>query len=146
VYYGDGAWSPEVIYDPELGQEINGRQYVGGETEHHKAGKRLIMQHLRDKYPDERVKIDQELRVYVHNHKKYRIADVAASSPSGLIEVHEVQFAPLSVEDFEARDDDYSSQGVSTVWWLGGEAAKNHELKRSIRRRSLSLGFFEEVK
>ena len=145
VHYGDGRWSPEVIFDPELGRKVGDCQYVGGESELHKAGKRLLMACLREMYTDERVKIEQELRIYMPQHGKYRIADVSVSSPLGVLEVHEVQFSPLTLEEFEARDADYSSRGISAVWWLGGDAMKGHELRRSIRAKSLSLGYLEEV-
>lgn len=51
-----------------------------------------------------------------------RTADVAILFPNGWIVCHEIQLAPISLEDLNQRTEDYRDAGADVIWWFGGQA------------------------
>lgn len=87
----------------------------------HLAGKAELARLLREQYGREGARVELEYRFPTVS----RIADIAVLFPSGLIDVHEIQLASLTVEQLAERTRDYERAGVgSVVWWLGEANAR----------------------
>lgn len=72
--------------------------------------------------------------------KHGRIADLVILNPEKkVVEVHEVQYSPISVELLKARLDNYASFGIDCIWHFGGKCAQNPEYKEWSLDR---LGYF----
>ena len=125
------TWPSDVVFDPELGEEINGVRRVGGESAEHKAGKALVAKFLRKRL-GQAATIVCEYKVQIPPDR-YRIADVAAIYPSGLVELHEVQLAGITQSELADRTSDYEAAGCSVAWWIGKEAAASRKIRDHLR-------------
>lgn len=58
-----------------------------------------------------------------------RRADILVRFPDGVLEVHEVQLASITLAELRSRTHDYRRAGVHDIaWWFGGEA--DHQSNR----------------
>jgi competence CoiA-like predicted nuclease len=90
----------------------------GGESEEHRAAKNQIIAKLRSSPLYRGATIEPE-RILRSGALK-RIADVYVVMADGTIEVHEAQLSRITVQETQARSDDYRLLGASTViWWFG---------------------------
>ena len=93
------------------------RRLVGGghapETWFHYTGKHIVGEWLRARYPIARVAVDHEP---VENRQ---VPDVLCAFPDGRRFAFEVQYAPLTEEDWSARHEGYVAQGIVDVWLFG---------------------------
>lgn len=89
----------------------------------HNAGKLFLKENLPSlpEYKDARIEF--EVGIVTPSGKK-RVADVLVTLPMGWQIAHEVQLASITVEELEARTNDYNEAGIDVVWWLGKSAAK----------------------
>ena len=116
--------SSEYYNDDDLfkGGTSDSRTY--GESMEHRLGKKMVAAHISDlykkKHPGKDIKISYELRVEIQD--RWRIIDVAAVFPNGLIEAYEVQLSSISDVDLEQRTNDYLSVGIEVVWLFGKKA------------------------
>jgi hypothetical protein len=85
----------------------------GPESYYHQLGKALLGQRLRDRHPEARVVVDQEA---LDNGQR---PDVLVQFPDARRFGFELQYSPLTAEEFERRHRGYAQQGVVDVWLLG---------------------------
>jgi hypothetical protein len=79
----------------------------------HVVGKRLVADFVRERQPGAEVVV--ECRV-----ENGQVADVLARSPeSGRRYAFEIQYSPLTVEEWRARHEGYRSLGIVDVWLFG---------------------------
>jgi competence protein CoiA len=71
--------------------------------------------------------------------KHGRIADVAVLFPNGWIVCHEIQLAPISIEELNHRTEDYRDAGADVVWWFGGKA--DTQTNRSWAQENIGSAF-----
>lgn len=92
---------------------------AAGESQQHRNGKMYLRDHLTDIFPEyvEAV-FDFEYRVPGGD----RIIDLLVTLPDGRRVAHEVQLASITTKSLRERTGDYATAGISTVWWLGGNA------------------------
>ena len=94
------------------------------ESMYHRLGKKTVADHISNIYkkthPEKDINVSYELRVEIQD--RWRIIDVAAVFPNGLIEAYEVQLSPISDVDLEQRTNDYLSVGIEAVWLFGKKA------------------------
>lgn len=83
------------------------------ETWFHYAGKHVVGDWLRARYPEARVVVDAEA---VENRQ---IPDVLAEFPDGRRFAFEVQYAALDTDEWVWRHAGYVVQGITDVWLLG---------------------------
>jgi competence CoiA-like predicted nuclease len=107
------------------------------ESAEHHAAKRFILENIPAIYGYPSAEGDCEVRMPEIN----RIADVCFTMKSGERIVHEAQLASISVDELEARTNDYQSIGCAVVWHFG-KAANTDTNKRWAFRR---LGGCEEI-
>lgn len=88
------------------------------ESPEHLAAKAWIKQYIPIKYGYDLADADCEVRMPEIN----RIADVCFTLADGERIVHEAQLAPISIDDLEARTNDYQSLGYSVIWHFGKSA------------------------
>lgn len=100
------------------------------ESADHLAAKQSIRNRARELYGDGVVSADCEVRMSEIN----RIADVCFTLANGDRFVHEAQLAAISVDDLEARTNDYQSLGYSIVWHLGKSADTGANRQWAFRR------------
>lgn len=91
-----------------------------GESYEHRMTKLWVGEWLTKKMT--RVTKDFRIDYEVPIESMKRIADVMMWLPDGQVEVHEIQFSPISLESLEARTQDYENEGIYVRWWLGGKA------------------------
>jgi hypothetical protein len=92
---------------------------AAGESQEHRNGKMYLRDHLTDIFPDYAEAVfDFEYRVPEGD----RIIDLLVTLPDGRKIAHEVQLASITTKELQERTDDYAKAGISTVWWLGGNA------------------------
>ena len=135
---GEANWPEDVVWDPELGRESKGIRRVGGESWEHMESKALVAELLREEIgPHAEIVFEKKVQI---RPDKYRIADVAAVYPSGLVEIHEVQLAGITSSEMQERTDDYAEAGCPAQWWLGKSTADRYELRDYLR--SIQGGFY----
>jgi len=92
---------------------------VGGESQDHLTAKRVVIEMVRSnpRYAGATIEPERILR----NGALKRVADVFVTFPDGRTEAHEAQLSRISVEEAQARTEDYQQQlGVDgVIWWLG---------------------------
>lgn len=90
----------------------------GGESEDHREAKRTLIAKLRASSIYAAATVEPE-RILRHGGVK-RVADVCVTWPGGGLEVHEVQLSRITVQEAQARTNDYMLMGVDNViWWFG---------------------------
>jgi competence protein CoiA-like protein len=93
------------------------RRLVGGghapETWFHFTGKQVVGEWLRARYPIARVVVDHEP---VENRQ---VPDVLCTFPDGRRFAFEVQYAPITEDEWTARHDGYVAHGIVDVWLFG---------------------------
>lgn len=136
---GEPDWPEQVIFDPEYGIKRAEGLYFRGESWEHLEGKNFVAEQLRS-ILGEQVEIIFEQLVRVGDGSRYRIADVAVRWPSGLMEVHEVQLAPITLEEINQRTEDYASTCVPAQWWIGKSNTDSHAIRDFLR--NIHGGFF----
>lgn len=100
------------------------------ESAEHLAAKKWIREHAPELYGYNVVKGDCEVRMPEIN----RIADVCFFLENGDRVVHEAQLAAISVDDLEARTNDYQSLGYGIIWHLGKAADTGNNRQWAFRR------------
>jgi competence CoiA-like predicted nuclease len=100
------------------------------ESAEHLAAKRWIKEHAAELYSYEDALGDCEVRMPEIN----RIADVCFTLATGERMVHEAQLAAISVDDLEARTNDYQSIGYSIIWHFGKAADTQTNKQWAFRR------------
>ena len=85
------------------------------ESREHRDAKYKIRDLLMTKYPGAKVDLEVPLP------EIRRIADVHMDL-NGWREVFEVQLSSITVEQIEARTQDYESLNITAQWWIGGAA------------------------
>ena len=101
------------------------------ESAEHREAKIYLATHLREAFK-EYTHASIEYEVPIPEVK--RIADLLATFPMGWRVAHEIQLASITVEQLEARTNDYARAGVDVVWWLGKSA--NTPANREWSRRT----------
>lgn len=114
--------------------------YAAGETQEHREAKQLIRDLLAEWFSEYGI-ARPELEVYVPEvmHARNRIADVMFTFPSGWRVAHEAQLASITVEELQARSEDYESAGIDVFWWLGRDAGKPGPYEWSMNRYGFIL-------
>ena len=92
---------------------------VHPETEDHRRAKLFIAEHLQQEFKDY-TSATIEYEVPIPEVK--RVADLLATFPMGWRVAHEIQLAPITVEELRQRTEDYECAGIDVVWWLGKRA------------------------
>ena len=100
------------------------------ESPEHFAAKKWILEHMPEKAEYAIVSSDCEVRMPEIN----RIADVCFVLENGDRVVHEAQLSPITVDDLEARTNDYESLGYGIVWHFGKHADKEANKLWAFRR------------
>lgn len=88
------------------------------ESREHFAAKEWIRRNAPARYGYDVVSADLEVRMPEIN----RVADVCFTLADGERVIHEAQLAAISVDDLEARTNDYHSLGYAVVWHFGKSA------------------------
>lgn len=88
------------------------------ESPEHLAAKRWIRAHMADRFGYAVATSDCEVRM----PEISRIADVCFTLTNGDRMVHEAQLAAISIEDLEARTNDYQRLGYGIIWHFGKAA------------------------
>lgn len=96
----------------------------------HFAAKQWIMEHMPEKMAYVIERADCEVRMPEIN----RIADVCFWIDGGDRVVHEAQLAAISVDELEARTNDYQSIGYGIVWHFGKSADTDTNKRWAFRR------------
>jgi hypothetical protein len=93
------------------------------ESFHHYCAKHLVGSWVRGKYPEARVQVDQEA---VENGQ---VPDVIVKMPNGVRYAFEIQYSPITLDEWQRRHDGYRSQGVVDIWLWGhvGVHGRRHE-------------------
>lgn len=89
------------------------------ESPEHLIGKEKIAQALKVEFA-EYTNADIEFERKIEDIK--RVADILITFPNGWRIAHEVQLASITIEELQARTDDYARAGIDVVWWLGKSA------------------------
>jgi hypothetical protein len=79
----------------------------------HQAGKQLVAQWICSTYPEAYLRVDSE-RVGTG-----QLPDVLVVMPDGVRYAIELQYSPLTVEEWHLRHGGYASQGIHDIWLLG---------------------------
>lgn len=132
------TWPADVEFDREYGTTRKGLRLFKGESWEHLEGKAFVARQLQPLVGPS-VTVAFEYLVSLPNGRR-RIADVALLYPSGFVEVHEIQLAPISVEEIEQRTDDYASAGIPAQWWIGKSNTDSHLIRDFLRQQQ--GGFF----
>lgn len=74
-----------------------------------------------------------EVRIDIDG-KAYRIADVCFTLANGDRVIHEAQLAAISIDELEARTNDYESLGYSVIWHFGKAADTGANRQWAFRR------------
>lgn len=122
-----GAWVQ--AYLRHQGTCSTGLAHHPESPEHH-AAKRWIRDTIPGVYGYPVALSDLEVRMPEIN----RIADVCFTLESGERIVHEAQLAAISVDELEARTNDYQSLGYAVVWHFGKSAATDTNKQWAFRR------------
>lgn len=88
------------------------------ESPEHLAAKKWILKNIAEKMGYDVASADCEVRMPTIN----RIADVCFTLSNDDRMVHEAQLAAISVDELEARTNDYQSLGYGIVWHFGKSA------------------------
>lgn len=97
----------------------------GPESFHHISGKAVLVDFLRNRFPNLEVQSEQGI-----DTQRTRVADVMATNPvTGNRMAFEVQYAALSPGEWRARNDDYAAAGIPVVW-LWGHVGSNLQATR----------------
>lgn len=132
------TWPVDVIFDPEYGIERKGIRFFKGESWEHLEGKAFVASQLQSMLgPTATVEFEHVVKL---PDGRRRIADIAVIFPSGYTEVHEIQLSPISVEELNARTDDYASVGIPAQWWIGKSNTDRHDIRDCLRQ--LQGGFY----
>lgn len=89
------------------------------ESPEHLAAKKFMFEKLRSIFAEY---TKCEVRLEVAMPEINRIADIAIIFPMGWQEVHEIQLSSITIEELEARTNDYLRAGCDVLWWLGKNA------------------------
>lgn len=100
------------------------------ESQDHLTAKEWIRAHMAEQYGYRVASADVEVRMPEIN----RIADVCFTLTNGDRVVHEAQLAAISIDELEARTNDYQSLGYSIVWHLGKAADTGANKQWAFRR------------
>lgn len=111
--------APEVVAVARSNRRDGFRHKAGGgghapESVHHRQGKAVVAEWLRRLLGDAAVSVEA-----ASDTQRSRIADVMATFPDGRRVAFEVQYAPLSVEEWRTRHESYRAQGIVDVWLWG---------------------------
>jgi hypothetical protein len=82
------------------------------ESFYHEVGKQLLAARIRKRQP--RAEVTIEGRV-----ENGQVADVLVRSPTGKRYAFEVQYSPLTIEDWQARHEGYRECDITDVWLFG---------------------------
>ena len=135
---GQPTWPDDVVFDDEYGIERKGARFFKGESWEHLEGKAFVASQLQQMTgPTATVEFEHILKL---PDGRRRIADIAVVFPSGFVEVHEIQLSPISVDELEARTDDYASLGLPVQWWIGKSNTDRHDIRDWLRQ--LQGGFY----
>ncbi len=114
----------------------------GGESEEHRAAKNEIIAKLRHSPLYQGATIEPE-RILREGTLK-RIADIYVTFADGGIEVHEAQLSRITVQETQARSNDYRSLGVDNViWWFGRANRDDTNLEQWALRDGGAVGRLE---
>ena len=111
------------------------------ETYHHFMGKRVVGEWARRLYPEATVHVDdQHVRSDVG---LVQVPDVLVEFPDGRRFAFEIQYAPITRDDWWRRHDGYERQGISDVWLWGHERRYLREARDHAGRIQLGPVPFE---
>ncbi|GER88909.1 hypothetical protein KDW_30710 [Dictyobacter vulcani] len=106
------------------------------ETAAHRHGKLYLQHHLKEEFPEyTQATIELEVKL----QPIWRVADLLVTFPTGVRQAHEIQLAVITTKELEERTNDYTSMGIDVVWWLGGEADKDHNRQWCVETFGYSL-------
>ena len=128
---GEPTWPDDIIFDPEYGIERKGLRYFKGESWEHLEGKAFVASQFKNLVGAD-VKIEFEHVLKLPDARR-RIADIALLYPSGFAEIHEIQLSPITVDEIEARTDDYASLGIPVQWWIGKSNTDHRDIREFLR-------------
>lgn len=99
------------------------------ETYFHYTGKHIVGAWARRQYPEAAVHVDD--RHVRSDSGTVQVPDVLVDFPDGRRFAFEVQYAPMTMPEWQRRHDGYASQGIVDVWLWGHEPrylrrAKDH--------------------
>lgn len=102
-----------------------------GERTEHLRGKQYLVEEWLPRYRRyEGATLEYEQRI----PETGQIADVLVTLPNGHRIAHEMQLAPISIEQLQERSNEYNSAGVDVYWHLGlaADAKPNRDYLASI--------------
>jgi len=110
---------PDVVAVSRNRRRDGFRHRAGGgghapESVNHLQGKAVLAQWLRTHLPDGQVQVEGAT-----DTQRTRVADVLAILDDGHRIAFEVQYAPLSVQEWRERHASYAAQGITDVWLWG---------------------------
>jgi competence CoiA-like predicted nuclease len=89
------------------------------ESPEHREAKTILAKFLKESYQEySSARFDYEVPI----PEVRRVADLLVNFPMGWRIAHEIQLAGISIEELQARTDDYYKAGIDVVWWLGKSA------------------------
>ncbi|BAQ63905.1 competence protein CoiA [Geminocystis sp. NIES-3709] len=95
-----------------------------GETYQHLFAKHKLAEQLREANPNDIITVEHRIPTLL----SYRIIDVAQNK-NGYLIAHEIQLSPITVEELQQRVNDYTQQGIESIWYFGETNAKNKAIK-----------------
>lgn len=119
----------EYVFDKEYFQDLGDGMCRRNESPEHLEGKIFLQRWIQtdlfpiEKYPG--VKVVLEHRIFIEQKKRYRIIDVAALFPSGVMMAFECQLSPITVLELSERTEDYESEGIDCLWFFGDKSANS---------------------
>lgn len=132
------AVPPYFCDDDDIFEQRDNSRYVNESCEHIE-GKRFIKT-LCDQWYSVQAKeftVQEEYQLKLPTGKR-RIIDVAVLLPCGIIEAHEVQLSPITIDELKDRTDDYESIGVNVYWYFGKKAATFDNMNWEFNRTGFS--------
>lgn len=105
-------------------RDCNSQYDAHPESAEHRWAKLYLREQLRQFYSKWSTSLDIQLEVPIAMdwRARGRIADVLVSWPLGWREAHEIQLAPITIENLKDRTNDYRRAGIDVIWWLGKSA------------------------
>jgi len=105
------------------------------ESVHHLQGKAVVAEWLRAKFGPDAVEVEA-----ASDTQRTRIADVMLTLPEGQRVAFEIQYAPLTVQQWIERHESYRDQGIVDVWLWG-----HTRLTKAVSREDSTLFIMSDV-
>lgn len=80
----------------------------------HLQAKVQLARHIRARHPEVVVVLEQ-----ASNPSRERVADIMITWPDGARVAVEVQYSPLTVDEWRTRHESYAAQGITDIWLFG---------------------------